>query len=272
MEKEQQDLLKKINQKIEGIKSGRDYLEVIDGSVKRNGPEYRDEKSTNRLLRDQANRKIDLYQLLSNEDNLQLWQDNAPLNIKNVLFELIHSNSLAVSTREKNALSVQEPKPIQHGFHVTPPLENISHVLNQYKDEHFVDIQNKIKPFIEFEGYKHIKVQEKAAQVLKVMDSDWDHKQAFFKILVEHFGDNFDQVKSDFSQAIVKKEITLAQDGSVLFHTRLLNKDQKIQLHINEKNEVTGLSFIPELKNSIQNIRDKAFNNSNTKTIEKKLS
>ena len=86
MEKEQQDLLRKINQKIEGIKSGRDYLEIIDGSVRRNGPEYGNEKSTNRLLRDQANRKIDLYQLLSNEDNIQLWQDNAPLNIKNVLF------------------------------------------------------------------------------------------------------------------------------------------------------------------------------------------
>lgn len=237
MEKEQQDLIKKIDSLVLVVKKDVIYTDSLKNIVKNSGFETINQDDFYDRVKDCASKKSNLVELLSNEDNFKLWKDNTSEKNKNFLYDLAKNDKLKVDAVENKGFVTKDA--IKYSAYRRP----VFNLNENYTQEKADDISQKVKNLFSLEGEKHLSLQEEAKKVVSELKKDFQF-QVVSQMLVEKVGDKWDDVLSAFKRATKDRELEKADDGFILT-TNALGKEQKFKFSVDDKNHITKISPVP---------------------------
>lgn len=259
----------KINKLIDNIQVNVNYIDLLNSHLV-NKINFVDLKRYNRIIREQSLRKIELSKILidnKSKFDIKEFLENITLKNKGILFELIKKGDIYLSEKEKSSLFIIEEPLINHGFHVTPELKDISNNLKFYDQESYEKILNIITPHIKLEGDNYITKKEKSKKILKLIQSSYSEQQKLFNLFFIKFKDRAVELKEEFIYKLRNSDLDI-KNNIVTFKSKVLN-NQTISLVIdgefkiiekNEQNIAISLDNIKTIRKENSKIKAKLKN------------
>lgn len=260
MEKEQQDLIKKIDSLVLTIKKDVSYTDSLKKEVDESGFETIDQDAFYDSLKGCAAKKSNLVELLSNEDNFKLWQGNTSDKNKNFLYDLAKNDKLKVDAVENKGFVTKDA--INYSAYRRP----VFNLNPNYTEDKANSVSQKINSSFKIEGEKHLLNHEEAKKVVNELKKD-SQFQLVSQMLVEKVGDKWDDVLSAFKRATKERELEKTNDGFILT-TNALGKEQKFNFSVDKNNNISKINPIPP---NIELIINKMRNNDNAQSMKVKL-
>jgi hypothetical protein len=243
------ELMKKMDMQVVNFKKFRDYVDLLDRDVAKNGFLLLDERSYRRNIREFAVKKSEFVALFTDKANLSEWFAQTTPQNKNFLYDLAKNNNFEITTKDLDILSRKE-NIIPHGYHMSNPVYELNPSYSKGKVE---SLTSFVKDSYTLEGENHLKVQENAAKVITDSIKNFTVYQKTCNLLHEKFGKHYDDVLSDFKTAVKAREVEQVGNDFIIT-SKSLDKPQKLKFSVDEMNQISEITTVPP---SIKSLNDK---------------
>ena len=243
------ELMKKMDMQVQSFKKFRDYIDLLDRDVAKNGFLLLEESSYKKNIREFAVKKSEFVAIFSDKENLSRWFAQTTTQNKNFLYDLAKNNNFEITDKDLNILSTKE-NIIPHGYHIS----NTTYTLNSFYTKEKADsLKCFIKDFHGAEGEKHLNIQESAAKFIENSTKNLEISAKTYDILSSKFGEQCFGVLSDFKDAVRLKEVEEV-DGDFVITCKSLSMPQRLRFSVGELNKINEVTTLPP---SIKSLNDK---------------
>lgn len=238
------ELMNKMDMQVKSFKKLRDYVDLLNRDVAKNGFEMLSERAYKRNIKEFAVSKSEFVALFSDKENLSQWFAQTTSQNKNFLYDLAKNNNFEITNKDLNILPTKE-NIIPHGYHIS----NQNYTLNSsYSKEKADSLNCFIKDFHGAEGEKHLKTQESAAKFIENSTKNLEISAKTYDILSSKFGEQCFGVLSDFKDAVRLKEVEQVGDDFVIT-SKSLSMPQKLRFSVDKLNQISEVTtVIPSIK------------------------